>query len=763
MSRIAFSKLLIIVALAAYHSANAQSNAGTDFWLSFMEHIDTGDNRMVVMITATKNTTGTVSIPLNNFSQSFSVQANDVVLITMPRMAETIGSERISNNAIHVNSQSPVSVYMHQYHGYRSEATVVLPVSSLSTEYYVMSYTGIDAFFGSGTSEFIIVGIEDETTINYTVTDNTVNGLVKGDSRTITLNRGQTYQIKAPSSRDDLTGSFISGDKVFNVFGGSSWSGVPMNCGTYDNLLEQMNPIDTWGSRYVTIPTQANTYDVFRMLSASDNNDITITNLNGTVQTYTLDEGEFVEYQRNTPTFIEASSPVLVAQYLTGRQCTSNSEGDPSMVILNSVEQIRDTITMYNSRFQDIRQNYISIIGRTDDIDRVTFDGNFITDSWTAIGLNGEFSFVTLSVGVGSHTIISEGCGVIASAFGLGDAESYAYAGGASFNRINANPIPDGECVGVPIQFQSGLPSGRYNVNWDVGHNGFSSEEHEFEYMYPDEEADYQVRITIEDLCFNETSMQDKEVKITFKQDIAVATHIPAICEGETLQLEVYDLANASYVWKGPMDFQSDDQISIIENIVPEMSGEYKVIGIVFGCKTPEKNITVDIKSTPQPSLGQDSVICERFGIPTIITPGNWNSYVWSDGTRAPSLSILEGGDYNVIVTDEFNCIGMDSISFQPRCPTTFYIPTAFSPNGDSVNDEFRVEGFDVLSMEMVILDKWGSAVFQSNDHENDWDGSFNGMSVSNGTYAWALQFRGYDAEGFEIEETMTGTVQVMR
>ncbi len=764
MYKIHYTILLIIIILMWSQKTTAQSNAGTDFWLSFMQHIDSGDNEMLVMITATKNTSGTISIPGNSFRQSFTVQANNVILIDMPRYAETVGSERITNNAIHVTSRDPVSVYMHQYHGFRSEATVVLPVTSLSNEYYVMSYTGIDAGAGTGTSEFIIVGIEDETIIEYTVTDDTVEGMSRGDTRTITLNEGQTYQVRAPSSSDDLTGSFIRGDKVFNVFGGSSWSCVPRNCGTYDNLLEQMNPIDTWGSRYVTIPTQPSTNDVFRILSASDNNRVTVTNQNGDVEDFTINRGEFIEYQENISTFIEASSPVLVAQYLIGRQCTSNSEGDPSMVILNSVEQIRDTITMYNSSFQNISQNYISIIGRTVDVNNVTFDGATITEAWTPIGVSEEFSFVTLLVGVGSHTIISEGCGVIASAFGLGDAESYAYAGGASFNRINANPIPDGECVGVPLLFQSGLPPGRYNVTWDVGHNGFTSQEHEFEYAYPEEEGEYNVTVTIDDLCFNETSMQDKTVRMTFRQDIDVAPDIPFICEGETLELEVFDLEGATYLWNGPLDFQSEDQIATIQNIRPDMSGIYDVIGIVSGCKTPTNTIAVDIKATPQLSLGRDSVICKRFGNPIILSPGNWNTYEWSDGSRSSNLSVIEAGAYAVTITDEFNCVGESSVTFEARCPTTFYIPTAFSPNGDSINDEFSVEGFDVISMELVVFDRWGIEVFRTRDHENDWDGKMNGLSAAaEGYYAWMLTFTGYDQEGLEITDKKSGMVELMR
>jgi len=731
-----------------------------------MEHVDSGDNSMVVMITSTKNTTGMISMPNSSFNQNFEVFPDVVQLITLPRNAETIGSEQISNNAIHITSNDPISVYMHQYHGFRSEATIVLPTPTLSTAYYVMSYTGIDAFSATGESEFIIVGIEDETTIEFTVSDDTQRGMASGESKTITINKGQTYQVRARSSLDDLSGSYISGDKTFNVFAGSSWSAVPRFCGTFDNLLEQMNPVDTWGSRYVTIPTQSNTEDVFRILAGADQTEITVTDLDGIIDSYTLSKGEYVEYRKSISTYIEGSKPVMVAQYLTGRDCTSNSEGDPSMVILNSVEQIKDTITLYNSPFQNIRQSYISIIGRTADVDNVTFDGATIATtgaSWTPIGLGGEFSYVVLQVSTGSHTIISQGCGVIASAFGLGDAESYAYAGGASFNRINVSPIPDGECVGVPVTFDSGLPSERYNVSWDVGHDGFSTTDHQFEYMYPEVESTYEVRLIIEDLCFAETDMQDKEIIISFQEEVNVGPDIPSICEGQTLTLEAFDLVDASFQWSGPQDYLADVQVAMIENITPDISGQYDVIGIIAGCKTEVKSINIEVKPRPIPILGQDSVICETDNKPTVISPGIFEVYNWSDGSQSSSIDVYLSGTYEVTITDEYDCMASDILILTPQCPTAIYMPTAFSPNDDGVNDEFRIDGFDIISLEFLIYDRWGNGVFQSTSFSTSWDGNYRGQPASEGLYSWVLDYEGYNEKGNIINERMSGVIQLMR
>ena len=72
--------------------------------------------------------------------------------------------------------------------------------------------------------------------------------------------------------------------------------------------------------------------------------------------TFKLNQGQFVEYQKGESTYISSNKPIAVAQYNVGGTCGGNPSrlGDPSMVLLNSIEQIRDTVTLYNSSFQQI-------------------------------------------------------------------------------------------------------------------------------------------------------------------------------------------------------------------------------------------------------------------------------------------------------------------------------------------------------------------------------------------------------------------------
>ncbi len=131
--------VLVLLGIAMFLSIPclSQSNEGRDFWFGFMEHRDKGANTMVVMITSRVDTKGSIGMPGRNYSQAFAVEANEVTLVQLPSYAETVGSEFINRNAIHISSEADVSVYMHQYFGMRSEASVVLPSRSLGNAYYV--------------------------------------------------------------------------------------------------------------------------------------------------------------------------------------------------------------------------------------------------------------------------------------------------------------------------------------------------------------------------------------------------------------------------------------------------------------------------------------------------------------------------------------------------------------------------------------------------------------------------------------------------
>lgn len=73
----------------------------------------------------------------------------------------------------------------------------------------------------------------------------------------------------------------------------------------------------------------------------------------------------------------------------------------------------------------------------------------------------------------------------------------------------------------------------------------------------------------------------------------------------------------------------------------------------------------------------------------------------------------------------------------------TYYFPTAFSPNGDGVNDEFFIVGVDLQNMnfQLLIYDRWGNEVFETMNPDYKW----NGGNCKQGIYIWVFRYQDID------------------
>ena len=91
----------------------------------------------------------------------------------------------------------------------------------------------------------------------------------------------------------------------------------------------------------------------------------------------------------------------------------------------------------------------------------------------------------------------------------------------------------------------------------------------------------------------------------------------------------------------------------------------------------------------------------------------------------------------------------------------TFYIPNAFSPNGDGTNDGFKGTGIgiDDATYNLWVFDRWGLMIFHSTDLETSWDGRLNGTKVQEDVYVWKVNFR----DVFNKLHDYHGTVTVLK
>ncbi|MCB9185628.1 MAG: PKD domain-containing protein [Flavobacteriales bacterium] len=96
-------------------------------------------------------------------------------------------------------------------------------------------------------------------------------------------------------------------------------------------------------------------------------------------------------------------------------------------------------------------------------------------------------------------------------------------------------------------------------------------------------------------------------------------------------------------------------------------------------------------------------------------------------------------GDYPIglIVETQYGCLDTASVQVKVEPIFTFYIPNSFTPNADDVNDDFFGTGEGFTTYNMKIFDRWGELIFESNDPEFHWDGTYKGEQVQMGTYAY--------------------------
>jgi len=173
----------------------------------------------------------------------------------------------------------------------------------------------------------------------------------------------------------------------------------------------------------------------------------------------------------------------------------------------------------------------------------------------------------------------------------------------------------------------------------------------------------------------------------------------------------------------------------------------------------------------------------------------SWNSYTgWAPGVQnykvqirlknrqLKTIEILPGTDtsytddsvyfyidtaycYRVIAIE--NGPVQDSSVSNMSCavlPTSFFVPNAFSPNGDNLNDVWKVSSVSVYNVisdklrqfSMKVYDRWGTLVFESDDIQKGWDGTFQGQKAEAGVYVYIISATGMNTKNFQLNGNLT-------
>lgn len=130
------------------------------------------------------------------------------------------------------------------------------------------------------------------------------------------------------------------------------------------------------------------------------------------------------------------------------------------------------------------------------------------------------------------------------------------------------------------------------------------------------------------------------------------------------------------------------------------------------------------------------------------------------------TMTYSNAGTYNIVLRRENGpCYVEQSLQVVvTECPgISYYIPNSFTPDDNEHNQLFgpiMTEGYDVDGFIFSIYNRWGEKIWESNDPNGKWDGTYNGIMCQDGVYTWKLLFNVFGNDG-KIKDT--GFVTLIR
>jgi len=193
----------------------------------------------------------------------------------------------------------------------------------------------------------------------------------------------------------------------------------------------------------------------------------------------------------------------------------------------------------------------------------------------------------------------------------------------------------------------------------------------------------------------------------------------------------------------------------------------YYVVKVFNDCFRDTAGVEVDIHPLPVVHAGNDTTIW-RDTYASLHGTTNAPTYFWNQSTwldNAASLTTTasppQTTEYYLFAVDQYGCRNEDSVLITVIPHTELLIPTGFSPNGDGVNDEFKiVRSLNIEKLiEFAVFDRWGEKVFSTDNIDQGWDGTHQGQPSPLGVYVWMVIAQTKDGQ----EISKKGNVTLLR
>ncbi len=238
-----------------------------------------------------------------------------------------------------------------------------------------------------------------------------------------------------------------------------------------------------------------------------------------------------------------------------------------------------------------------------------------------------------------------------------------------------------------------------------------------------------------------------------------VSANSSTVCAGSPAIL--YAIGAVSYTW---IPGNTSTQVF---STSPLITTTYTLIGVnQFGC-TDSAFTTVLVNPLPTVFAGNDTTV--NMDELITLTGSGSDLYGWIPSGNNAALfcnychEITENPQYNTCYVLEainsFNCKNWDTVCVTVTQDWNIYIPNAFTPNKNDINDVFFPVGYGISEIELMIFDRWGEMIFKSDDKAKGWDGTYKNTLCKQDVYVYIVNFKTMSYQ----EEKRIGRVTLLR
>ncbi|MDR2563885.1 MAG: hypothetical protein LBC98_08075, partial [Prevotellaceae bacterium] len=429
------SILCAIFSPCALQGQGQFTTLGDDFWLTFGNNYLNGSTlqlRFVASETTQVNLFFTANTALNRTINVAAGAVHTLSLNATEKAAVYNPTSATSWNSLHVTSNHNIALFAINIERATTDATNILPTNNLGTDYYHMSYQGVN---GQGDGLCIVA---------------TENGTVINDAGTnVNLNAGQVYSRFFGTGVDN-TGRHIISNRPIAYFTTNGCVTVPNGTPFCDCLYQQLVPVPLWGNNFL-VPVTNRGRDRVRIIASQNT---TINQTGGTVISGSLNltAGQFVELeinQANNGCYIVANRPVAVGAYLMGADIfnlVGDARGDPAMAWIPPIQQsVAHTLMapFIAINTSVLRIHYAMVIAPTahraaTEVSESGGPFHGLGTTWTTNTASGySYYSMPLADNVAASYEFRNPNGLMILGYGLGNDESYYYMAAASARQLD--------------------------------------------------------------------------------------------------------------------------------------------------------------------------------------------------------------------------------------------------------------------------------------------------------------------------------------